>query len=132
LSQTNINYLLDTSVLIEILDQNPAMQPHVATANALYISAVALGELWYGAQNSANPAQGIAEVDALSQTLRLLAVDGITARVYGDIKRELRSKGQMIPDNDIWIAATARQYGLMLAMSGAYFNRIAGLWVQMW
>jgi tRNA(fMet)-specific endonuclease VapC len=132
LSQTNIDYLLDTSVLIEILDQNAAMQPHLATANDLYISAVALGELFYGAQNSTNPAKGTAEVDALSQTMGLLIVDGITARAYGAIKRELRIKGQMIPDNDIWIAAIARQYALTLATRDAHFNRVAGLQIETW
>jgi tRNA(fMet)-specific endonuclease VapC len=132
LSQTKTDYLLDTSVLLEILDQNAGMQPHLTAANDLYISAVALGELCYGAQNSAHPSQGIADVDALAQTMGLLPVDGITAHVYGVIKRELRSKGQMIPDNDIWIAATARQYDLTLATRDAHFSRVAGLQVEMW
>lgn len=132
LKPTTIDYVLDTSVLIEIIRQNPAIRFHLATAQDLYVSSIALGELYYGAQYSANPAKGIAEIDALAQTLGLLVVDGTTARAYGDIKSELRSMGQMIPDNDIWIAAAARQYGLTLATRDAHFNRIAGLLVEQW
>lgn len=132
MNPTKFDYLLDTSVLVEIIDRNTAMQSHLTTANDLYISAVALGELLYGAQHSAHPTKGIAEVEALSQTLGLLVVDGITAHAYGIIKHELRQQGQMIPENDIWIAATARQFGLALATRDAHFNRITGLLVEQW
>lgn len=40
--------------------------------------------------------------------------------------------GLLIPDNDIWIAATAAQYGLTLAARDAHFKRISGLSVEMW
>jgi tRNA(fMet)-specific endonuclease VapC len=132
LSQTKIDYLLDTSVLVEIIDRNAAVQSHLTIANDLYISAVVLGELLYGAQHSANPVKGVAEVEALSQTMGVLTVDGVTASIYGVIKHELRQQGQMIPENDIWISATARQYGLTLATRDMHFNRIANLLVEQW
>jgi tRNA(fMet)-specific endonuclease VapC len=38
----------------------------------------------------------------------------------------------MIPENDLWISATAMQYQLVVATRDAHFNRVAGLQVDMW
>ena len=51
---------------------------------------------------------------------------------YRRIKAELRVKGKMIPDNDIWIAATAFQYDLILATRDGHFQHINGLRIEAW
>ena len=38
----------------------------------------------------------------------------------------------MLPDNDLWIAATAIQYGLTLAARDHHFTWIAGLMLEQW
>jgi len=40
----------------------------------------------------------------------ILSCDQHTAKIYGEIKSGLKSIGKPIPENDIWIAATAMQY----------------------
>lgn len=42
------------------------------------------------------------------------------------------TKGCPIPDNDIWIAATAMQYGLSLATRDKHFREIDGLSLVIW
>ncbi len=50
----------------------------------------------------------------------------------GKIKNYLRQKGLPIPENDIWIAATARQYNLTLVSRDAHFGNIENLHVESW
>jgi tRNA(fMet)-specific endonuclease VapC len=132
LSQTKTNYLLDTSVLIDLIGQRPGIQHRLAQAGDLYYSVTVLGELLYGAAHSINPAKSRSDIDAIIQIMTLLAHDARTAEFYADIKHDLRLKGQMIPDNDLWIAATALQAGLTLAARDTHFARVAGLPFEHW
>ncbi len=76
--------------------------------------------------------QSLAEVDQLAQAITVLVVDATTAKVYGRIKHEQRAKGLMIPDNGLWIAATAIQYNLVLAARDLHFTWVAGLDLEQW
>jgi tRNA(fMet)-specific endonuclease VapC len=126
------SYLLDSSVLIFSLHHDATILQKLSEAASLYISTIVLGELYYGAEHSSNVENGRAEVDTLVQTLSVLKADHITAKIYGYIKHEQRMKGQMLPDNDIWIAATAIQYGLTLAARDNHFTWIADLSLEQW
>ena len=47
---------------------------------------------------------------------------------FGEIYRELKATGQLIGANDLWIAATARAYGVSLVTSNYDdFARIKGI-----
>ena len=52
--------------------------------------------------------------------------------MYGVIKQALREKGRPIPENDIWIAAIAQQYGLTLVTRDDHFTAIDGLTLEKW
>ena len=54
------------------------------------------------------------------------------ATAYGAIHAHLRKTGQLIPTNDMWIAATAQVHGATLVTSDAHFRRIPGLKVVDW
>lgn len=51
---------------------------------------------------------------------------------YGIVYAQLRPAGQIIPTNDIWIAAVARVYNAVVVTSDPHFRRIAGLLVEDW
>ena len=126
------SYLLDSSVLVLSLKQDKATHQRLVEAAALYVSTVALGELYYGAEHSVHIKKSLAEVDKLAQSVTVLNADRATARIYGHLKHEQRFKGLMLPDNDLWIAATAIQYGLTLAACDHHFTWIAGLMLEQW
>jgi tRNA(fMet)-specific endonuclease VapC len=65
--------------------------------------------------------------DELESTAIVLAVTSETSRFYADIRHELRLAGQPIPENDLWIAALARQQGLTLLSNDAHFDHVSGL-----
>jgi predicted nucleic acid-binding protein len=50
----------------------------------------------------------------VSSLLWTIAPDTGIALRYAHIRAETRSRGALIPDNDIWLAATALEYGLSM------------------
>lgn len=48
-----------------------------------------------------------------------------------EIKEELRVSGQPVPENDIWIAAPAREHNLAI-LSRNHFDRVPGLHRYEW
>ena len=70
---------------------------------------------------------------ACIELLRLFEVLDLTeetARRYAAITRDLRSKGQIIGTNDLWIAASALEHGETLVTRNLdEFRRVAGLHV---
>lgn len=126
------SYLLDSSVLVLSLRQDATTFQRLARAKALYVSSVALGELYYGAAHSIHVEKSLGEVDGIVHSMTILVSDSATAKIYGYVKHVQRTKGLMIPDNDLWIAATAIQYRLTLATRDRHFSWIAGLDLEQW
>ena len=62
----------------------------------------------------------------------VLGCDAHTARHYGQIKDDLRRKGQPIPENDIWIAAIALRHGLTLVTRDVHLSKIDALPLAAW
>lgn len=58
---------------------------------------------------------------------RLALYGRLNGEIYSRVKNELKRAGYKMPDNDIWIAATAMQYDVILAARDAHFNWISGL-----
>ena len=126
-------HLFDTSVLIQILRRDQAIiQRRAQITTTAYLNATVLGELLLGAKRSSQVANGLTEVQTLVLTMRVLPIDETTSDVYSDIARDLRSFGQPIPENDVWIAASSLQYGLTLVTRDAHFTRVSGLLIEQW
>jgi tRNA(fMet)-specific endonuclease VapC len=125
-------YLLDSGILVRSLRGDAAIIARIASEPLLYLSNIILGELYYGAYGSPHETEDLRAVDDLAQRLPILALDQETAKRYGHIKREQRLKGQMLPENDMWIAATAIQYGVTLAGRDLHFTWINGLNYEQW
>jgi tRNA(fMet)-specific endonuclease VapC len=131
-------YLFDTSIVVENLHNNPAIVQRIQQVLALpdggyYLSSTVIGELYYGALHSKRDVpKAVAEIEAIVQTTAILPCDTTTAQFYGEIRQELTAQGQIIPENDLWIAAVARQHGLTLATHDAHFSRIGGLLLEQW
>lgn len=55
-----------------------------------------------------------------------------TAESYARAAGALEAKGQVIPENDLWIAAVALECDMPLATHDAHFDRVDGLTVLHW
>lgn len=128
----NGKYLLDTSVIVEIFQGNRKVLHSLSSAAEVFVPVVAIGELLYGATKSSRKKENIQQVKSFAQANVVLPCDIETAEWYALVKNTLRVKGRPIPENDIWIAALAKQYGLTVATRDTHFQEIDGLPVVFW
>lgn len=129
-------YLLDTNICIYIRQKRPEevlrrfrrLRPGEAV-----LSVITYGELLYGAAKSEQRMAALERLRELVNLLPALSLPETAAEAYGRIRAELESKGEMIGNNDLWIAAHAVAAGLTLVTNNAKkFRRVRGLKMQNW
>src|ERR1700691_5607433 len=129
-------YLLDTNICIYIRQRKPdevlrrfrRLRPGEAA-----LSVITYGELLYGAAKSTQRAAALERLRDLVRLLPALALPESAAETYGAIRAGLESNGEMIGNNDLWIAAHAVAAGLTLVTNNEKeFRRVRGLKVQNW
>ena len=125
-------YLLDSNIVIAALSSDPGVLGRIRDADECFVSSTILGELIYGALNSSNAEANTKRLDTFISTAGVLDCDDRTALLYGEIKASLRRMGKPIPDNDIWIAASAQQHDLTLVSRDAHFDDVDGLQLIKW
>lgn len=125
--------LLDTTVVVDHLrNKNPVITQRFEKTETLYLPLTVLGELLYGAYNSAFETEGLGQVKDFLKVCAILSPDERTAHIYGRIKADLKRKGKPIPQNDLWIAAVALEHNLPLATRDQHFSFVSGLTVLQW
>lgn len=129
---THPQYLIDTVAAIAHLNGDAAFQTALDPQASLAIPIIVLGELYSGAEKSAQVEANIKKIDELVSKVELLLCDDQTARQYARISQQLRKRGRPIPQNDLWIAALAVQHSLTLVTRDAHFSPIDGLLLQSW
>lgn len=126
-------YLFDTDAISDLLRPRPApgFVHWLRTLERVdqLTSAVVVGELFKGAFRSKARQRHLANIeDRVLPRLTVLPYDTAVARVFGRLRADLELRGQLLPDADLQIAATAMHHGLSL-VSGIirHFNRILRL-----
>jgi len=97
------------------------------------ISVITYGELIYGIEKSAQRAAAFRLLEEFVAAMPVMPLPPEAAHSYGAIRAALETSGQMIGNNDLWIAAHAIAAGLTLVTNNEReFSRISGLKVQNW
>jgi predicted nucleic acid-binding protein len=124
-----VKLLLDTNRLSDALAEQDAVLAVLETAEAVYVPVVALGEIRSGFLAGRRPAENEKRLQwLLSQDgVSALGIDAPVSHRYASIHRALRARGEPIPTNDLWIAATALEHGLVLYTRDAHFEKVPGL-----
>lgn len=120
-----------TSSLPSLAGRLPS-QEHLAQADEIFVPSIVLGELYFGAHKSSRAEKNLARIDEFAASSTVLDCDTDTAREYGLIKNRLREKGRPVPENDIWIAAIARQHDLVLVTRDDHFGAVEDQKWEMW
>lgn len=129
-------FLLDTNICIYIAKYNPPsvrerFQQH--SASQLAMSIITLGELRFGAEKSQSKERALAVINDLSKLITIAELSEAVADHYGDIRATLQKSGQVIGNNDLWIAAHARaQSWTLVTNNEKEFLRVDGLSVENW
>lgn len=128
----NGRFLLDTNIIIALFAKDQEIHDRMAAAEEIFISCIAIGEMYFGAYKSLKIQENISRIDEFVLKNTVLSCNAETAKIYGDIKNRLKDKGRPIPENDIWLAAIAQQYGLILVTKDSHFDTIENLRIEKW
>ncbi len=120
---TDTTFWVDLALERATADRGPAHQFLARNrARSLEVSIITWGELAAGVNEPE-------ELDRLLRRVRVLMLHRQIAWEAGRIQRELARSGARLGENDNWIAATARAWGLRLVSRDQAFSRVPGLTV---
>jgi tRNA(fMet)-specific endonuclease VapC len=129
-------YLLDTNTIIYIRRNRPENVRRAfrdLRAGEAVLSVITLGELMYAVAKSSQRAEATSQLRQITALLPVLPLHEQTAHVYVGLRAELESKGQMIGNNDLWIAAHGIAAGLTVVTNNEKeFRRVRGLRIENW
>ncbi|OQX27065.1 MAG: twitching motility protein PilT [Desulfobacteraceae bacterium IS3] len=129
------HYVLDTDICIYWLNGNEHIRKKIEKAKPenLRITSVTLAELRYGAYNSQRIEENLKNIDNFLRKARVLSLDQNAADKFGEIKANLRKKGEIICDFDILIASITLRYdGILVTNNTDHFKRINELRFENW
>lgn len=130
-------YLLDTNICIYITKHQPEIvrqhfEKHLSDCN-IFISVITLGELRFGAEKSQWKDKAFKVIEELTSIIPVIELDERTAVHYAQIRKQLALQGQMIGNNDLWLAAHARANDwVMVTNNEKEFLRVDALKVENW
>jgi tRNA(fMet)-specific endonuclease VapC len=124
-----MTYLLDADWVISFLNGRvEAVQLVKSLADEdLAISIITWEGIYEGLLRRPAPERHIAHLDEFTAKVGVVLLDYDVARRYAMLRSDLRSRGLLIPDNDLWIAASALSHDLTLVSRDQHFRRITGL-----
>lgn len=126
--------LMDTNVCIRILrGREDAVRAFSKNAGDVAIPFMVLGELYYGAARSKDPALGKSLVDRFAKVLPVVDSSQAIMEKFGAEKARLMAAGTPVEDADVLIASTALVCGGRIATGNVrHFIRFDGLEVLEW
>lgn len=106
--------LFDTNIIIAFLKNEATVVDLFAKQDEINVSSITVGEMLYGALNSNQSEQNFDLYSRFFNYCNVYKIDKNTSENYARIRFILKSKGTPIPENDIWIAATALEHSLSI------------------
>ena len=118
--------ILDTSAYSAFMRGVEGVKLALQRADEVYVNPIILGELRAGFLRGANREKNEGELRAFlsSPRVSILSMDEDTGDRYAVIRNALWRAGTPIPANDIWVAATAMQYGLRVLTTDSHYLHV--------
>ncbi len=128
-----MSFILDTDHCIAILRGKLEISEHIEPTASIYITAITVSELTYGAHKSDRASAHLAQVDLLLDSVTILPFDEQPARRCGELKDVLRRQGNPIAEPDLQIASIALHNTLpLVSHNQRHFARVPGLRLLDW
>jgi tRNA(fMet)-specific endonuclease VapC len=121
--------LLDTNAYSNYLRGDKSLIEVLSEADIVYMSIFVTGELFAGFKGGKKEKENkkILKKFLEKSTVKILEAGLETSEIFGEIKNKLKSSGNLIPINDVWIAAHAVETGSVLISFDKHFKKIEGL-----
>lgn len=119
--------ILDTNAVSALLGGDPALAEQLADADRHHLPVIVIGEYRYSLLRSRHRRNLGLLLDSLVRESIVLRIDENTANTYAEVREELRERGRPIPENDVWIAALARQHNQPVVSRDEHFDAVRRL-----
>jgi tRNA(fMet)-specific endonuclease VapC len=118
--------MVDTSAYSAFLRGNGEIKQAIMEAEEIFLNPIVLGELYAGFAMGGKEKKNrdILKDFLSSPRVQVVVLDAETAERYAAIVAYLQAQGTPIPTNDLWIAATAMQYGLKLLTTDTHYQKV--------
>jgi tRNA(fMet)-specific endonuclease VapC len=124
-------WALDSNAYIDAVGGSPVLET-IDQADAIYLPAIVVGEILFGALNSGRPADNLRTATQFINNCAILPVDAAVAMQYARLRLTLKQAGKPLPENDLWIAATCIVHDVPLLTRDEHFRAIPELRQQDW
>jgi predicted nucleic acid-binding protein len=120
---------IDTNAYTAFKRGDPGVLAVLQHAPILLLPVTVMGELLGGFAAGSREHSNRSELTQFICTprVRVVASTAATADLYALVYAALRRKGQPVPSNDLWIAASCLEHGAALLTFDAHFQSIDGL-----
>lgn len=119
--------ILDANAVSALLAGDDALASVLGGAPRHQLPVIVIGEYRFGLMRSRYRTTLQPLLATLASVSEVLHVDARTASVYAEVREQLRAAGTPIPENDVWIAALARQHELSIVSRDRHFDRVNGV-----
>jgi predicted nucleic acid-binding protein len=119
--------ILDTNAVSAILAGDARIELLLSSFDRHHLPVVVIAEYQYGMVGSNLRRRLEAGFRLLESQSTVLNCERETADWYSTVRHELRVKGRPIPENDLWIAALARQHSLEIVSRDPHFDAVEGV-----
>src|SRR5579872_626166 len=109
-----MDYLLDADWIINALAGKRGANTVIADLSdaGIAIAATTVGEIYEGAFGAPDPAGHLASLRTFLAPFQVIQPEDAVMERFARIRSDLRRQGQLIPDFDILVAATALEHDL--------------------
>jgi len=123
------NVLLDTSAYSNLLRGYKQVLESIDEAETVNMSVIVIAELLTGFRGGIGEGRNKEILKRFLSKPNVQIIDASieTAEIFAHIKHLLKSSGNPIPINDVWIASHAIETGSVLITFDEHFNKVAGL-----
>jgi tRNA(fMet)-specific endonuclease VapC len=120
--------ILDTNAVSALLaGDNEPLTAQLKPRSRHHLPLTVIAEYQFGLLALQRPRRLQSLLRRLEAESIVLYPDRNTADHYADIRHELKMRGRPIPENDLWIAALARQHSLEIVSRDPHFDHVEGV-----
>ena len=119
--------ILDTNALSAWAEGIAGIADPLRSAERLVVPSIVLGEYYFGIRQSRYRTRYEHWLNQFLRDTEVAAINADTASEYAGIRLELKLSGSPIPQNDVWVAALARQHGLEILSNDRHFDIVSGV-----
>ncbi len=123
--------VIDTNVLIGLFEHSYTLPDMFRKYDRIHLPATVIGEYKAGVSDSRHGrlnSQKLADY-LKHETVDVMPITDATAEMYAKVFKALKAQGRPIPQNDMWIAASALEHGADILTYDEHFRAVPMLTV---